>query len=68
MVVDYYPISFAQRRMRMAAATNNIELMTELLRNGVSPNCFDDQGRTPLHHAVCRYNLNDNSKHTFIYF
>lgn len=41
------------QRMRRAAATNNIDMMKELLRNQ-TPNCFDDQGRTPLHYAACR--------------
>lgn len=44
----------SERRMRMAAATNNIQFMETLLQNGVSPNNHDEYGRTPLHHAACR--------------
>ncbi|XP_011313210.1 ankyrin repeat domain-containing protein 54 [Fopius arisanus] len=40
-----------ERRMRMAAATNNVELVTNLLEKGVSPNNTDCQGRSPLHMA-----------------
>lgn len=46
--------------MRFAAATNNTELLTRLLEKGVSPNNHDDQGRSPLHLASCRYNINNN--------
>ncbi|XP_014469050.1 PREDICTED: ankyrin repeat domain-containing protein 54-like isoform X2 [Dinoponera quadriceps] len=43
-----------ERKMRVAAATNNIDLVRTLLNNDVSPNNHDSQGRTPLHHAACR--------------
>lgn len=41
-------------RMRLAATVNNTMLMSSLLQSGVSPNCSDSDGRTPLHHAACR--------------
>lgn len=44
-----------ERQMRLAAATNNIELLNRLLEKGVSPNNHDDSGRSPLHLASCRY-------------
>lgn len=37
--------------MRFAAATNNIELVRQLLQRGTSPNHADAQGRSPLHLA-----------------
>ncbi|XP_057332406.1 ankyrin repeat domain-containing protein 54-like isoform X2 [Microplitis mediator] len=43
-----------ERQMRLAAATNNIELLNRLLEKGVSPNNHDDSGRSPLHLASCR--------------
>ncbi|XP_033214781.1 ankyrin repeat domain-containing protein 54-like isoform X2 [Belonocnema kinseyi] len=43
-----------ERKMRLAAATNNIEMMRRLLNSGVSPNNKDEQGRSPLHLASCR--------------
>ncbi|CAD1469434.1 unnamed protein product, partial [Heterotrigona itama] len=43
-----------EHRMRMAAATNNTIMMRNLLNFGISPNCCDIQGRTPLHLASCR--------------
>ncbi|XP_032677840.1 poly [ADP-ribose] polymerase tankyrase-2-like isoform X2 [Odontomachus brunneus] len=43
-----------ERRMRLAAATNDVDTVKELLRNNVSPNNHDVEGRTPLHHAACR--------------
>ncbi|XP_012059879.1 PREDICTED: uncharacterized protein LOC105623088 [Atta cephalotes] len=43
-----------QRRMRLAATTNNVSLMKRLLEFGVSPNNHDDHGRTPLHISACR--------------
>lgn len=45
---------FMERKMRLAAYTNNIELMRRLLISGVSPDSRDEQGRTPLHLASCR--------------
>lgn len=50
----YTQIPLMERKMRLAAATNNIVLITRLLNTGISPNNSDDQGRTPLHHASCR--------------
>ncbi|KAL2747674.1 ankyrin repeat domain-containing protein 54 isoform X1 [Vespula maculifrons] len=46
--------TFLERKMRLAAYTNNIELMRRLLNTGVSPDSRDEQGRTPLHLASCR--------------
>ncbi|OXU20487.1 hypothetical protein TSAR_003328, partial [Trichomalopsis sarcophagae] len=43
-----------ERKMRLAAATNNTDMMRILLESGVSPNNCDDQGRSPLHLASCR--------------
>ncbi|XP_046622562.1 ankyrin repeat domain-containing protein 54-like [Neodiprion virginianus] len=43
-----------ERKMRLAAATNNIELMRRLLTSGVYPNNHDEQGRSPLHLASSR--------------
>ncbi|XP_012259130.1 ankyrin repeat domain-containing protein 54-like [Athalia rosae] len=43
-----------ERKMRLAAATNNIEMISRILANGVSPNNRDDQGRSPLHIAASR--------------
>ncbi|CAK9803992.1 Ankyrin repeat domain-containing protein 54 [Anthophora quadrimaculata] len=42
------------RRMRIAAATNNTIMMKRLLSCGVTPNNCDIQGRTPLHIASSR--------------
>lgn len=44
-------------KMRVAATTNNVEMMQRLLEQGVSPNSYDEQGRSPLHLASCRYNF-----------
>ncbi|KAF3422019.1 hypothetical protein E2986_09298 [Frieseomelitta varia] len=52
-VFDIYS-RLIEHRMRMAAATNNTIMMRDLLNSGVSPNCCDVQGRTPLHLASCR--------------
>ncbi|KAK0095430.1 hypothetical protein PV326_008419 [Microctonus aethiopoides] len=41
-------------KMRVAATTNNVEMMQRLLEQGVSPNSYDEQGRSPLHLASCR--------------
>ncbi|KAG7189701.1 hypothetical protein KM043_017369 [Ampulex compressa] len=43
-----------ERKMRLAAATNNTMIIRRLLNSGVSPNNHDEQGRTPLHLASCR--------------
>lgn len=41
--------------MRLAAGTNNIEMVKRLLNEGVSPNNFDEQAhRSPLHLAASR--------------
>lgn len=38
-------------KMRLATATNNMELMERLLTNGMSPNFHDEKGQTALHIA-----------------
>lgn len=43
-----------EHRLRMAAATNNTLMVEDFLISGISPNCYDIQGRTPLHLASCR--------------
>lgn len=43
-----------QRKMRLAATTNNITLMQRILNLAVSPNNHDEHGRTPLHISACR--------------
>ncbi|XP_015108409.1 ankyrin repeat domain-containing protein 54 [Diachasma alloeum] len=48
---DPFQRSMWEKRMRLAAATNNVELITSLLEKGVSPNNADAQGRSPLHLA-----------------
>ncbi|KOX73982.1 60S ribosomal protein L18 [Melipona quadrifasciata] len=52
-VLNVYSNLF-QHKLRMAAATNNTFMVQEFLSIGVSPNCCDLQGRTPLHLAACR--------------
>lgn len=52
--VDILRKKVLERRMRMAAATNNIEGLKSVLNMGVSPNNCDQQGRTPLHYASGR--------------
>ncbi|XP_029031843.1 uncharacterized protein LOC117600316 isoform X2 [Osmia lignaria lignaria] len=51
---SYSQAPFIERKMRVAAATNNTIMMRQLLISGVSPNNHDEQGRTPLHLASCR--------------
>lgn len=43
-----------ERKMRMATATNNLEVVRRLLESGISPNNIDSELRTPLHLASCR--------------
>jgi ankyrin repeat protein len=43
-----------ERRLHLAASTNNVNLLLTLLRCGVNPNCRDDQSRSSLHLAACR--------------
>ncbi|KAK1135773.1 hypothetical protein K0M31_000347 [Melipona bicolor] len=52
-VVDIYN-RIIEHRLRMAAATNNTLLVEDFLFSGISPNCYDIRGRTPLHLASCR--------------
>jgi len=44
-----------QRRIWLAATTNNTTLMKKLLEFGVSPNNHDNYGRTPLHISASRF-------------
>jgi len=44
-----------QRRIWLAATTNNTTLMKRLLEFGVSPNNHDNYGRTPLHISASRF-------------
>lgn len=64
-----------ERKLRLAASTCNIELVTKLLNEGTNPNNFDEHGRSPLHLASCRgyvdiveklleYNANPNVQDT----
>ncbi|KAJ8683242.1 hypothetical protein QAD02_019034 [Eretmocerus hayati] len=51
----HYLATANERKMRLAASTNNIELMQMLLKAGVSPNNHDESAnRTPLHLAASR--------------
>lgn len=49
-----YQGSLDERKMRLAAATNNVDMMRRLLSKGVCPNNKDDRGRSPLHLAAAR--------------
>ncbi|KAK3911381.1 Ankyrin repeat domain-containing protein 54 [Frankliniella fusca] len=42
-----------ERKLRVAVSSNNIELVQSFLFSGVSPNCIDSMGRSPLHLAAC---------------
>lgn len=42
------------RKLRYAASTNNIELLTRVLESGTDPNAADEYKRSPLHLACCR--------------
>lgn len=44
----------AGRKLRYAACTNNIELLTKVLEAGALPNAADEYKRSPLHLAACR--------------
>lgn len=43
-----------ERRLRLAASTCNVELLTRLLETGTNPDCFDEHQRSSLHLAACR--------------
>jgi len=47
MVVDSH-------KLCRAANMNNTELLEQLLKNGVNPNCWDSRKRTPLHLAASK--------------
>ncbi|KAH8379448.1 hypothetical protein KR009_005075 [Drosophila setifemur] len=42
------------RKLRIAASTCNIELLTRILDVGCNPNAADEYKRSPLHLAACR--------------
>lgn len=42
------------RKLRTAATTCNIELLTRVLESGADPNAADEYKRSPLHLASCR--------------
>lgn len=42
------------RKLRNAASTCNIELLTRVLEGGADPNAADEVKRSPLHLAACR--------------
>lgn len=42
------------RKLRTAASTCNIELLTRILESGSDPNAADEYKRSPLHLAACR--------------
>ncbi|XP_055913940.1 ankyrin repeat domain-containing protein 54 [Eupeodes corollae] len=42
------------RRLRLAASTCNVELLTRMLEKGTDPNSSDEHKRSPLHLAACR--------------
>ncbi|XP_050437018.1 ankyrin repeat domain-containing protein 54-like [Adelges cooleyi] len=41
-------------RLCRAASLNNTELLEQMLKAGVNPNCWDSRKRTPLHLAACK--------------
>ncbi|XP_013190728.1 ankyrin repeat domain-containing protein 54-like [Amyelois transitella] len=41
------------KRLRVAASTNNVELVETLLLSGADPNSSDEHKRSPLHLAAC---------------
>ncbi|XP_046403001.1 ankyrin repeat domain-containing protein 54 isoform X2 [Ischnura elegans] len=43
-----------ERKLRLAASTNNVEEVRRLLNNGINPNCYDNHRRSPLHLSSCR--------------
>lgn len=52
-----YPSILAEangRKLRLAASTCNMELLTRMLDNGTDPNGSDEHKRSPLHLAACR--------------
>lgn len=46
--------SSKNKKLRFAAATNNLELVQKLLEDGADPNTSDEHRRSPLHIAACR--------------
>ncbi|XP_071454793.1 uncharacterized protein [Hetaerina americana] len=43
-----------ERKLRIAASTNNVEEVRRLLNNAINPNCYDNHRRSPLHLSACR--------------
>ncbi|XP_077526765.1 ankyrin repeat domain-containing protein 54 [Haemaphysalis longicornis] len=47
----------SERKLRIAAITNQIPLARQLLENGINPCAADDRRRTALHFAACKGHL-----------
>ncbi|XP_023323219.1 ankyrin repeat domain-containing protein 54 [Eurytemora carolleeae] len=45
-------MSIAEKKLRIAASTNNSEQVEQLCQNGVNVRCFDEHQRSPLHFAA----------------
>jgi len=43
-----------ERKLRMAASLNDLELLQKLLNDGINPKCCDSRQRAPLHLAACK--------------
>lgn len=41
-------------RLCRVASMNNTEILEQMLKNGVNPNCWDSRKRTPLHLAASK--------------
>lgn len=46
-----------ERKLRIAAITNKVDLVHKLLESGVNPCASDERQRTALHFAACKGNL-----------
>ncbi|CAN7976596.1 unnamed protein product [Ixodes persulcatus] len=47
----------SERKLRIGAITNKVDLVHRLLMNGVNPRAADERRRTALHFAACKGNL-----------